>query len=308
MDLGAFMKIVDDFASLGGETLRISGGEPLSHSRLPEMIKYVKDSDLEARLFSCGVIDDIPPLKIVEELAELKVDKISVSLHGSNSNTHDIITGKQGSFQKTVNFIENLVKQNLYTKINFVPIKLNFEEIEDLIEYSVKLGVNELKVLRFVPQGRGVIYRETLTLTKDEFSALVEFVTEQRKRNDIKVNVGTPFDFCFIFNQSFNPKQCTAGVSECVVKLNGDVIPCPAYSDLKEYTAGNVFESSLKYIWTNSKAFDRIRKFEYKKIRGPCTSCEHFDVCQGRCPAQRILKYGDIYQGPDSFCPKIARA
>jgi len=304
MDLDDFKKIVDSFASLGGETLHISGGEPLSHAHLPEMIKYAKDSHLEVRLFSCGIIDDIPPRVIAEELAKSKVDKISVSLQGSNANTHDIITTKQGSFQKTVNFIKNLVKQGLYTKINFVPMKLNFEEIEDLIEYAVKLGANEVNVLRFVPQGRGVIHRDTLILTKDEFSALVEFVTQQRGRNDIRVNVGTPFDFCFLFNQSYNPKQCTAGINECVVKLSGDVIPCPAYTDLEEYIAGNVFDSSLKEIWINSKVFDRIRKFEYEKIRGLCKSCQHFDKCKGRCPAQRILEYGDIYQGPDPFCPK----
>lgn len=304
MDLDDFKKIVDSFASLGGETLHISGGEPLSHAHLFEMIKYVKDSYLEVRLFSCGIIDDIPPHVTAEELAKLKVDKISVSLQGSNANTHDIITRKQGSFQKTVNFIKNLVKQGLYTKINFVPMKLNFEEIEDLIEYAVELGANEVNVLRFVPQGRGVIHRETLILTKDEFSALVEFVTQQRGRNDIRVNVGTPFDFCFLFNQSYNPKQCTAGINECVIKLNGDVIPCPAYTDLEEYIAGNVFDSSLKDVWINSKVFDRIRKYEYKRIRGTCTRCQHFDICEGRCPAQRILEYGDIYQGPDPFCPK----
>ena len=304
MDLDDFKKIVDSFISLGGETLHISGGEPLSHPFLSEMIKYAKDSHLEVRLFSCGIIDDIPPHVTAEKLATLQVDKISVSFHGSNANTHEDITRKQGSFQKTVNFIKELVKQNVYTKINFVPMKLNFEEIEDLIEYSVKLGVNEVNVLRFVPQGRGVINRETLTLTKDEFSALVEFVTEQRGRNDIRVNIGTPFDFCFLFNQSYDPKQCTAGVRECVIKLNGDVIPCPACTDLEEYVAGNVFDSSLENIWINSKVFDRIRKFEYKRIRGTCTACQHFDICKGRCPAQRILEYGDVYQGPDPFCPK----
>ncbi len=300
-----FKKVIDSYTSLNPETLHISGGEPLGHPSLLKMIKYAKDSGLEVRLFSCGIIYDISPENIANRLVDAGVDKISVSLYGSNSNTHETITRKKGSFKKTIQFIEALIKQNLYTKINFVPMKLNFEEIDDLVEYAVKLGVNEINVLRFVPRGRGIINRKSLTLTKDEFCALVEFVTKQRERNDIRVNIGTPFDFCFLFNPSYNPKQCGAGLNQCVIKLNGDVIPCPAFTDLEEYVAGNIFRLSIKKIWNNSEVFSRIRNFEYREITGICKTCQHFDLCKGRCPAQRILEYGDIYQSPDPFCPKV---
>lgn len=304
MDLKDMKNIVDDFVSLGGKTLHFSGGEPLSHPHLFEMIEYAKENKLDVRLFTCGIIDGATPHIIAEKLANLQVDKIGVSLHGSNSKTHDIMTQKQGSFQRTVNLIKSLLSHNLDVKVNFVPVKLNFEEIEDLIDYCAKLGVKEVRILRFVPQGRGMIHKETLKLTKDEFSALVEFVSRQRGRTDIEVNVGTPFDFCFIFNPSLKPRECKAGINECVIKVNGDIIPCPAYFDLTDYTAGNVLQSSLREIWMNSKVFDKIRKFDYRKLKGQCATCEDLDVCKGRCPAQRIHEYGDVYQGPDPYCPR----
>jgi len=56
-----------------------------------------------------------------------------------------------------------------------------------------------------------------------KFSALVEFVTKQLRRKNIKVKPDAPFDFCFCFDSKYQPRGYATGISECVFKVNQKV-------------------------------------------------------------------------------------
>lgn len=302
MSFDTLKGIINDFASLGGKEFIISGGEPLSHPKWQEVIDYAKNKGLTVNLYTCGVMDNKTPSFIARKIKSTEVDKVSISLHGSSAHTHESITNKTGSFRRTVKLIENLIKRDVTVRVHFVPMAPNVKELEDVVNYCAKLGVHEISILRFVPQGMGLIYKDELNLNKTEFEVLVKDATEQRCRTDIKVNVGTPLDFSFLINPKYKPKKCTAGVDKCSIRVNGDVIPCPAFSDLSNYVAGNIFSSSLVQIWKNSPAFTTLRTFTCSNLQGRCRSCIFRSTCCGRCPAQRIRENGNIYQGPDPYC------
>jgi len=89
-----------------------------------------------------------------------------------------------------------------------------------------------------------------------------------------------------------------------MIKITGDVIPCPAFGDLPEWIAGNVLSHRLEGIWKESPVFVRLREFDYRRLQGDCKVCGYAELCGGRCPAQRIRENGDLYKGPDPDCPK----
>jgi len=300
-----------DFAKLGGKRLEISGGEPLCHRQLPQIITYAKQLRLETRLFSCGVFDpsqlqsdeDLLPQKVAE-LKALGIDKVFVTLHGSNEEYHNEIS-RRSSFEHTTRFITELVKKRVYVGVHFVPVQLNFDNIDDLIRYCSHLGVKELGLLRFVPQGRGQQNEDVLKLSRDQTLELAYLLSEQLTKRSI-VRVGSHLDFTFFFKKRRKPGRCTAGISKCLITSRGEVIPCAVFKGLRQFVAGNISENGLEDLWRRSPVFARLREFNPSRLKGLCATCQYRTPCRGRCPAQRYYKWRNLYRGPDPYCPRPA--
>jgi radical SAM protein with 4Fe4S-binding SPASM domain len=307
------VSIARDFKNLGGERIELSGGEPLLHKNIAEILPILKSLGLEVNIFTCGAIVrgteyETPMHKMVQLLKQNKVDKVVFSLHGANARTHDDIARSQDSFSHAVKFIRELVKEKRKVGIHFVPMAMNFEEFRDLVEFAKGLGIHDVSVLRFVPQGRGRKNRKSLSLNKAEVARLVELLTIEEKRQDILVKAGSHLDFTFLLDGA-PPKQCNAGIGKCLIEANGNVLPCAVFKgmtdkDKNNFVAGNIRKNSLSDIWAHSEIFDKFRKFDPNSLLGACKICDYLSICRGRCPAQRIYDHGDFYVGPDNYCPK----
>jgi pyrroloquinoline quinone biosynthesis protein E len=310
--------VLDDFKKIGGATVELSGGEPLCHQHVSHIIAYAKQLGLETRLFSCGIFDpsqlngnaDVLQKK-VEELKSLGIDQVFVTLHGSNEEVHNQISG-QPSFGPTTGFIKELVRQQVPVGVHFVPVQLNFDNIDDVKELFSRLGVQEVGLLRFVPQGRGERNIDLLRLRGEQMEELAVLLAQEMKRKSI-VRVGRHLDFTFLINKNHRPGRCIAGLSKCLVTSEGEVLPCPVFKGLDDFVAGNVKNNGLEDIWKNSPTFMRLRDFDPRRIKGLCAHCEYLDLCRGRCPAQRYYEYKNRYGacalcvGPDPYCPRAAQ-
>jgi len=310
LSLETIKAVIDDFKELGGKTIEISGGEPLCYNELSQVITYAKRLGLETHLFSCGVFDisqletcDDRLEKKVRELKELGLDKVFVSLHGSNEEIHNQMA-RRNSFKLTSRFIKELVKNDLFVGVHFVPVSINFDNIDDLIQYCLNLNVKQIGLLRFVPQGRGKENEDLLRLSKEQTLELVELLSRELENKDSIVRVGSHLDFCFFFKKDRIPGDCTAGISKCLVASSGDVIPCAVFKGLPEFIAGNIKESRLYQIWKTSPVFKRLRNFNPNQMEGTCARCQFLKRCRARCPAQRYYEWTDLYMGPDWYCPK----
>jgi MoaA/NifB/PqqE/SkfB family radical SAM enzyme len=271
------VNIAQDFTRLGGRTIELSGGEPLLYNDILDIIPILKNLGLEVNIFTCGEIAESGDLgsiirKTAEALKCRRVDKVVFSIHGANSRTHDDITRIENSFSHAVTFMKELIKEKMYVGIHFVPMSPNFEEFRDLVDFAAELGVKEINVLRFVPQGRGQTNRDSLVLNKGEVAQLIELLASAENRRDIRVKVGSHLDFTFLLD-GHPPKECMAGVRKCLVESNGNVIPCAVFKGMKDadendYVAGNIRETSLTEIWRASPIFEKFREFDPKSLKG----------------------------------------
>lgn len=293
--------VIDDFKDLGGKILEISGGEPLEHTDLLKIIRYSKTRGLEVRMYTSGLISKNSEfVSITDNLAkDLKnsgLDKIIFNIEGSTSTTHELVTGLNGSHKKAMESISTAIAAGLWAGIHFVPTKLNFREIGQAIKISNTLGVSEFAILRFVPQGRGLMNREKLELSHQEYEEL--FYALNKIKLPSRIRIGHPFN-CFISDSESS--ECIAGKSLCLIRPNGDVVPCPAFKQNVDYVAGSIKDISLIDIWFNSEIFQKFRTFKYENITG-CRNCLLLPKCQGGCTAQRILTWGDFSRGKDPLC------
>ena len=88
--------------------LTLSGGEILIREDFFEIISYARKLGFSLRLLTNGVLIDE---KTADGIASLYPELVAISLYSANPETHDKITNRYGSFDKT---IEGGTSKNLY--------------------------------------------------------------------------------------------------------------------------------------------------------------------------------------------------
>jgi len=290
-------RVLDDFSFLGGKIVELSGGEPLSYEKIYETIDYALRKRLKVHLFTSAYL----PNRRIDFDRLSKVTRFYINLQAPNSVIHDYLTGVLGSFDNVVGFVNECKSRGKWVGTHFVPLAHNIDEIDEYVRLAKHLKLDNISLLRFVEQGRG--RKEVLSLNNDEILQLFSAIEKYRTDNSIEFKIGCPLDFGFIYRRNNSAVPCTSGISRCVIRPNGNVIPCPAFKDSVEFIAGNVNLDRLSHIWNKSPVFAVIRNFDYRKLRGLCAECHFLNICRGRCHAQRYESCGDLYEGPDPYCP-----
>lgn len=247
LDKETILRVIDDFESLKGKELEISGGEPLLHPDIWEILKYCENKHFLTALYTTGVAN----LSNSDIVSRLNVDKVSISLNGTRKATGEI-TGRD-SYRKTTDFMDRLVKSGIETEIHFVPMRQNYRDFDDLLKECEEIGVRKVKVLRLMPQGRALENWEKIHLPELEFKKLIEHY--HRIDSSIEIDIGTPASVFFRLDT-----KCKAGTSTCLIRHDGNVYPCPALKTKSTLCAGNVKEKSLKEIWGDG--FYTMRSFK----------------------------------------------
>ncbi|PIU54320.1 MAG: hypothetical protein COS90_01440 [Deltaproteobacteria bacterium CG07_land_8_20_14_0_80_60_11] len=303
-------QIISDFHALGGKILEISGGEPTLHRNLVDIVAFAKGKGLETRLYTCGVSykGRCRPLSValLKKLRGHGFDKIIFNLQGGTSEVHDLITRKPGSFDALCQTIINAKKLGFWVGTHFVPMQPNADSFEDVLKLAIKLGIDEVALLRFVPQGRGEVHREILKLQSNKLWEFLKAVAQLMKKygDRLKIRAGCPLDFLGFIDETVKISACKAGKSTCSITPSGDVIPCPAFKHFPEFVAGNIRDKNLTLIWSTAEVFKEIQKIDYQNI-SVCSECTKNNICKGRCPAQRVRQHGHLAIGPDPDCPGI---
>lgn len=294
--------LIDEAISLGLQKLSLSGGEPLLHPDCLNIIEYAKQRGLTVCVYSCGVYSENLkltglPNQLLKQLKKLELDKLILSVHGADKKTHEEITGVFGSFEYVIETLERAIDVGLETEIHFVPTRINYLQIPELVYKLRNLGVHQISILRLVQQGRGRENEKELALTADEGFKIVQTVKQLNAQYaDIKIRIGAPFN-CVNLD---NAVPCNAAQNKLLISANGEIFPCEAFKHLKGHML-NLFDHSIQFIWEQDLLLNQLRELSYKKIEG-CKNCKLVSKCKGGCPGERMLFNGDIAKGPEVWC------
>ncbi len=326
LDSKDIKRILEDGKKCGASIFSISGGEPLLHKEIFEILEVASSLNYKVLLYTSGVIFDKNEKRIpVSEKIWKKIKgsckdiKIIFNLQGATRNTVDKLMGVKGAFNLIIKSIKNAVSKELHCEAHFVPMRPNIKEFFDTITLANKLNLRKVSLLRFVPQGRGFENKDKLLLSHKEFLELQYAILRmekeiEAKKSKTKIRLGIPIDFTFLVTNDKKIKTCRGAKDAPCILPNGDVYICPALKNIKHLKAGNIKSQSICDIWENSKIFTDFRNLlkNLSKFRGKCKKCTYFKFCQAKCPAQRILYYkGEIkypkclYLTPDPACPLV---
>jgi len=297
-------RIIDDAHELGTRTVIFSGGEPFEHTCLIELCEHAKSNDLGVCIYTSGNVSDKDcSTKPIDEstlsyLRKIPINKMIFGLQGPNEEVHDSITRVRGSFSNTMISIKRVVRESIPTEIHFVPVKMNYRTLPQMIELAKKLKVDKISVLRFVAHGRGKANNSILKLEPDEQLVLKSILREMLASKTPCIRIGAPFNTFELLEGSY----CTAGKTRATIRADGFAFPCEAMKELQHCLDNDLHRRSLKEVWEESAIFRESRNFVFIISKSLCRSCEKFAQCKGGCPAQRFLSGVSMVDHGDPYC------
>lgn len=277
--------IVDDMVTLGMDLLCISGGEPMTHVMVYDLIEYAKRKGITVYLYTSGIMFDeqnqpcCMTKDVMKLLVESGVDRLVFDLPAVDEEVYDRFMGTENRLKMAKQSILNAVSFNVFTDIHFVPTTINVSQVDAVLEFAKQNHVNQVSFLGLVEHGRAKSHPE-LKLNAYELELL------KRKlyglQDDI-VRIGMPLQL------NINGLGCcNAGLDKLCVKYDGTVYGCEAfkYIELKD-ERGNVIQPDSIYcrrladIYRNSEYLNAEARFVRQQL------CKN--GCSSKCPVQRSM-------------------
>jgi radical SAM protein with 4Fe4S-binding SPASM domain len=276
-------KLIDQLAHIGVLNILLTGGEPLLHPRLFEIIEYIVSKPMSCTLFTNGTLIT---KAVAQKLKRYGVLSVVTSIDGATPATHDTFRGVPNSFEKTVQGIHLLRETGIPVRGNISIHKGNCSEVVDIVELFKASTVEDYRISPTSFSGRPE--KCDICITPKEYRAVLKKLKQyESEHGKIKREYSYP--------QSTN---CGIGTSSLAIRSNGNVVPCPGFPD--EVLLGNIREDSLGEIWNNSEFLIKGRHITVFES-DMCKKCTHANVCRGGCLARiyartGIFMCGDIYE------------
>ncbi len=144
-------RIVCIFSELGVRKVRLTGGEPLLRKGILHLVKSLgkisKITDMSIST-NAHLLD-----KMAHKLKLSGIDRVNISLDSLKQNKFCKIT-RGGDLKKVISGIDAAIKAKMSpVKINMVVMKgVNDDEIEDMLNFAVNLGV-DIRFIETMPIG-----------------------------------------------------------------------------------------------------------------------------------------------------------
>lgn len=295
LSLNEKKKIINQMVDMGSYRISLAGGEPLTSKDFFTFVEYARNKEIDVSFTTNGTLIT---KDVIDQLNNLQIRTVTVSLDGANEEDNDIIRGK-GSFNKV---LKNLgLLSEFYegsVALRMTMMKHNIGKADDFIRLAEKYGCKKVKFNAMRLTGRAEDNLEFL-LSPSEY---VDFVHRMELRNNLgvhnKVKMVLPLNpfqkdtYDYIEELGFG---CVAGKDCMSISPEGFVRPCSQLDF--SYSDGNCKTSSLMDIWENGAVFNSYRFLEGNS---ECKNCEVYDKCRGGC-RYRALQAGDI-NGIDPYC------
>lgn len=257
-----YKNFIDSACKLNLKNVCLSGGEPFLHPELNKIVEYSCQKKINVIIYSSGIFynnlnkySSIPD-GILRTIAPY-LSKIIFNIEAATEETYNNIMGTQNCFPLLKESIENAKKYHIRCEAHTVPMKLNMNELDKIIDFCAQMGISKVSLLRLVPHGRAQ-KNQNILLTDDEFNSIKEAINVKYHKND-KVRIGVPLQ---LFS---NERKCEAANGKLNIKYDGSVYPCEVFKNMNSsilfgYTPESIFDKNLDEIYLSSNYLNSVRK------------------------------------------------
>lgn len=248
------LNLIDELSLIGTKFIHIIGGEPLLRNDIEIIIDKIKSKKMICVMNSNGslVAKRINAIK--------KLDSITISLDGSKE-ANDKNRGS-GTFEKIMDAIYLIKKNNVRLNTVTVITKNNINEIEKILDMAKKIGFTTEYNLLY-EQTPEADNNPALQLTNEDVKyVLNKLIAYQKQGEYFSFSVvpkiyafNWPFDYRkrILFADTpinFKIIPCYMGNFMCHIDADGLVYPCGQL--IGQFPAMNLLEVGFKEAWENT--------------------------------------------------------
>lgn len=301
-------RLIDEIRSFGpNQLLVLSGGDPLWRDDAFELIEYGLDQGLLVTLTPSGTRSLTPA--VVDELAELGVRRLALSLDGGSARSHDEFRQEVGSFDQTVQAAKAARDAGLPLQINTTVCAETLDELPATVDMVENLGAVLWSVFFLVPIGRGSVLDP---VAPEESESVMQWLLQVAEERDLGIKTTEAPHYRRVAIQSAAKSASTetspgdaigrrsgigAGDGFAFISHIGDVYP----SGFLPHSVGNVKDDSIVDLYRGAPLMQRLR--DPDELTGKCGACEFRAVCGGsRSRAWAVS--GDPLSS-DPLCPYV---
>jgi radical SAM protein with 4Fe4S-binding SPASM domain len=239
-------------------------GEPYLNPHFLEMVKYANEKKIYTSTSTNAHY--LTPEMATKTVAS-GLDRLIISIDGTTQETYEQYR-IGGTLSKVIDGTKNIVeaKRNLNSNtphivFQFLVVKPNEHQLNDVKQLAVKLGVNE------------VVFKTAQVYDFKNGNALIP---DNIKYSRYKKNSDGTYQ---IKNKLLN--QCWRMWSSCVITWDGAVVPCCFDKDAK-YKLGDLKTEAFQTVW-QSLQYNTFRKSILK-------SRQEIDICKNCSEGTKVLE------------------
>lgn len=267
-----WIRVLTDFKNCGGESVTVTGGEPLLHPGFKSIIESASRVGLNVTVLTNGILWND---ELIDALSPI-LTEVQISIDGVDDESNGKIR-KKGTFdlliQNVFRFSENGVRVSVATTFT----KENIESASRYAEFMDRINKatgNKVifKLTKKILPGRETHYTEADNVEYEKKIRQIEELTDPNAKYEAFMNGHQP---------NMVAKNC--GFGGLSIAANGEVFFCNRVLEIP--SQGNVNNQPIQsFIEMGAKAHQET-SVEYVV---PCRNCPLRNICGGGC---RIDEY-----------------
>lgn len=257
--------ILKQLKDFGIKEIYFSGGEPFSRSDMLDILKFARKLDICCNISTNG---SYLTESIVKQLEELKLNKVHISLDSNCEKDFNRFRGGD-YFEPTINSIKLLKKYNIYVRVGTVIWKENYQKLEEMIQFLILLGVDEVVFNWLVKVGR-LKENNDVCVDIQYFDNTVKQINEFKKKYKNLINISMHRSECFENSNDI----CPAGETFFYIDPQGFVSPCSWIKKMdSKYTSVNSLKDMSFNEIIKEENIQVFNKLKYKRMKEYKAGC-----------------------------------
>jgi SynChlorMet cassette radical SAM/SPASM protein ScmF len=310
LDPDLFRSIIEQAKPLGLSGVKLTGGEPLLHPHIHEILDTVRSEGLRLTVETNGIF-------CTPELAEKMKTTcenpfVSVSIDGADAETHEWVRGVEGCFEAALEGVRNLVNAGFKPQIIMALMRRNKEQMEAVVRLAEQLGAGSIKFNLVQPTARGeTMHVAAETLPVEELVELGRWVENTlSKSTNLRLIYSHPMAFRPL-GRMFGNKGDGCGVCGILgilgVIADGSYAMCGIGETVSDLIYGHAGRDRLEDMWNNTSIIKELHEGLPNKLEGICSECLMKARCLGNCVAQNYYSSKNLW-APFWYCEEAKKA
>ena len=289
LNLAQWKQALDILAKQGVKNVSISGGEALLKPELMDILGYIREKNILNKGTSIVLISN--GLAMNEDfIALFKKQKVHLSLSLPGLETFEKHTGHDNA-KGVLHWLSRAKAEGITTTVSVTVTDINYHELYETMAHGLIAGADTVLLNRFLIGGRGIKYKEELSLNKEQLNGMLDTAERILTKSKRWGSIGTEYPLCMI-SRGKKSYKCLSIGSLCAAATDFFVIDPSGFIRVCNHSPRKIGHIFDKEIITDKEYWNTFANRNY--LPASCLNCKDIKYCDCGCREVASIVSGSI--------------